>query len=241
MPNAYAEQQIQGPSAIYSSPQHFSVSNGYYIQTDACDNTMPMDNVYMSNYQYYVPTEPYTGQYYNQLPNSAQMPNGTNFIPQPYYYSYPQVPPMPYIENNMNSNTVQQVVNQEEAPNTSATSQNTVKSRSRSVPDIVKELNEELASARQRAHERSYNASPANFNGPRPSSSHDKREERRKKKIEKLPNPYDKLPTKSQSICQKVHNMGFPLDRTARVCSLVGDNDKKVAIFFLIIYVLSLL
>lgn len=234
LPNAYAEQQIQGPSVMYSSPQHFPVSNGYYIQTETCNNTMPVENVYMPNYQYYVPAE-YTGQYYNQIPNSGQTSNGTNFIPQPYYYSYPQVPPMPYMENSLNTNTVQQVVNQEEVPNVSVTSQNTVKSRSRSVPDIVKELNDEIASAKRRAHERSYNASPANVNIPRPSSSIDKREERRKKKAEKLPNPYEKLPPKLQSICQKVHSMGFALDRTARVCSLVGDNDKKV-IFLLILF-----
>lgn len=229
LPNAYVEQQIQGPSVVYSSPQHYPVPNGFYIQAENCDNALPMENVYMPNYQYYVPTEPYAGQYYNQLPNSRdlQIQNGSTFIPQPYYFSYPQVP-LPYVANNLNSNTVQEVKNQEDARNPSMTSQNTVKSRSRSVPDIVKELNDELVSAKQRAHERSYNASPANVKVPRSSSSSDKKEERRKQKKENLSNPFEKLSPKLQSMCQKIHGMGFPLDRVARMCSLIGDNDKKV-------------
>ncbi|CAH2087711.1 unnamed protein product [Euphydryas editha] len=230
LPNAYVEQQIQGPSVIYSSPQHYPASNGYYVQAEnVCDN-VPMENVYMPNYQYYVPAQPYTGSYYgNQMPtcsNELPIPNGSTYIPPPYYYSYPQGS-MPYVAAPLNTNVVPEVNNQE--ANQSVVSQNTVKSRSRSVPDIVKELNDELASARQRVNEHSYNVSPTPVNIPRSSSSSDKRDdEKRKRKIEKLPNPYEKLSPKLQTICQKVHGMGFPLDRVARVCSIVGENDKKV-------------
>ncbi|XP_026493355.1 uncharacterized protein LOC113398698 [Vanessa tameamea] len=230
LPSAYVDQQIHDPNVIYSSPQHYPTSNGYYVQAEnVCDNNIPIENVYAPNYQYYVPAQPYPGTYYGtQLPACSaelQGPNGSTFIPQPYYFSYPQGP-LPYVASPLITNIVPEVKNQEGNP--SVTSQNTVKSRSRSVPDIVKELNEELVSARQRANERSYNASPAPTIMPRSSSSSDKREERRKRKIEKLPNPYEKLPLHLQNICQKIHGMGFPLDRVARVCSLVGENDKKV-------------
>ncbi|XP_023945608.2 uncharacterized protein LOC112051269 [Bicyclus anynana] len=228
LPNAYVEQQIQGPNVIYAPQPPYPVSNGYYIQDNVCDN-VPMENMYVPNYQYYVPTQ-YPGpsipyQQYNHLPTTSaeiQAQNGS-YIPQPYYYQYPQVP-APYITNTFTQ--VPEIKDQEDIPPVS--SQTTVKSRSRSVPDIVKELNDELVSAHQRANERSYNASPAPVNVPRSSSHSDKKEERRKRRIEKLPNPYDKFPTKLQNMCQQIHSMGFPLDRVARVCSLVGENHKKV-------------
>ncbi|XP_038221947.1 uncharacterized protein LOC119839623 [Zerene cesonia] len=225
IPNAYGEQTIQGPNIIYSSPQHYPVSNGYYVQSDnVCDRNIPVDNVYMPNYQYYVPTQPYTvtDQYYNNpLPTTSAeinpITNGASYIPQPYYfYQQPY-----YTQQTINTNEV----TEEPAVNSS---QNIVKSRSRSVPDIVRELNEELATAKLRADERSCNVSPAPVAMvPRSSSSSDKREHRRRK-TEQLPNPFDKFPPKLQSMCQKIHGMGFPLDRVARVCSLIGDNDKKV-------------
>lgn len=240
LPNAYVEQQIQGPSVMYSSPQHYPASNGYYVQSDpVCDN-LPVENVYMPNYQYYVPAQPYTAPYYGtQMPacsSELPIPNGSSYIPQPYYYSYPQGP-LPYVATPFNANVVPEANKQE--TDQSVVSQNTVKSRSRSVPDIVRELNEELASARQRAKEHSYTPSPAPVIIPRSSSSSDKTDdERRKRKIDKLPNPYEKLSPKMQTICQKIHGMGFPIDRVARVCSIVGENDKKVN-FTLFIYFLK--
>lgn len=231
LPNNYMEQPIQGPSVMYS-PQHYPVSNGYYVPTDNCDNTIQMDNVnmYMPNYQYYVPN-PYNVDptyYTGNLTSTGevnQMPNGSTYIPEPYYYQYPplnmQYPPNSYTIQNQNNE------NYDRSPK----SINTMKSRSRSVPDIVKELNEELVSAKIRANERSYNASPAP-KAIQPSSSV-KKEERRRRKSENLQNPYEKLPPKLQGMCQSIHGMGFPLDRVARVCTLVGDSDKKVRILSL--------
>ncbi|CAG4955479.1 unnamed protein product [Parnassius apollo] len=231
LPNAYMEQTIQGPSATYSSPQHFPVSNGYYVTPEnTCDN-MPLENVNicMPNYQYYVPTQavPTPDLYYsNPIPttSSDQVQNDSTFIPHPYYFQYPQAP-----VQYTNANTSYNVNEVYERPGEKVTaSQNTMKSRSRSVPDIVRELNEELASAKLRASERSCNASPAPKSVPCCSSSSNKKEEKRRKRSEQLPNPYDKLPPPLQNTCQKIHGMGFPLDRVARVCSLVGDNDKKI-------------
>ncbi|XP_041980754.1 uncharacterized protein LOC121734294 [Aricia agestis] len=226
VPNVYADPNMQGPNTMYTSPQHYPMTNGYYLPENICDNTLPIENVYVPNYQYFVP-QPYTvptPYYTNQVTStSADIPNGS-YIPQPFYYQYP--PAVPYVQSTYPTQNTEQI---ESAP--SVSSQNTVKSRSRSVPDIVKELNDELMSARQRASERaSCNTSPGLIkqnNVPRSYSSSDKKE-RRKKKSETLPNPYDKFPAELQRVCQKIHGMGFPLDRVARVCSLVGDNDKRI-------------
>lgn len=235
LPNTYIEQSIQGPSVMYL-PQHTPVSNGYYATPEnTCDNTLPMDNMnmYMPNYQYYIPSNPYpvdTPYYNNPLPTTSgemsTIPNGSAYIPQPYYFHVPQIPyPTPNTAYTVQDQNTQNIENQ----NLSIASQNTMKSRSRSVPDIVRELNEELASAKLRANETLYNVNPAPKNIPRKSSSNEKREEKRhRRKAEHLPNPYEKMPPVLQSMCQKIRGMGFPLDRVARVCGLVGDNDKKV-------------
>lgn len=235
LPTTYLEQPIQGQNMMYNSPQHYPMSNGYYIPADT-ENV----NMYMPNYQYYVPTNPYppVEPYYGtQLPTTSgdinHAPNGSTYIPQPYYFQYPHVPvsyqpanaPETYNAVAQNENTEQNAV--------TAGAQNTVKSRSRSVPDIVKELNEELAKLRM--SERSYNASPAPKAAAQPpqvvtpTTSEKKQEKRSRKKSEHLPNPFDKFSSRLQDMCRKIHGMGFPLDRVARVCTLVGDNDKKVS------------
>ncbi|CAG9791101.1 unnamed protein product [Diatraea saccharalis] len=235
LPNTYVEQSIQDPGVMYL-PQHYPVSNGYYVSPENnCDNTMPTENMnmYLSNYQYYIPTNPYPIvdplYYNNQLPTTSTGPiqNGSTYIPQPYYFHVPQVP---YAADNTTYNTIQnQNIQNIENQNIPSNTRNTTKSRSRSVPDIVRELNEELASAKLRMNERSYNASPAPKNVPRSCSSSEKKEDKKhRRKLENLPNPYEKMPSQLQNMCQKIHGMGFPLDRVARVCGLLGDNDKKV-------------
>uniref|UniRef100_A0A2A4JV78 UMA domain-containing protein n=1 Tax=Heliothis virescens TaxID=7102 RepID=A0A2A4JV78_HELVI len=233
LPATYLEQPLQNTNMIYGSPQHYPVSNGYFIPTENDPN-----NLYIHNYQYYVPPNPYPGveQYYGaQMPTTSgdisNLSNGSTYIPQPYYYQYPQVPVM-YQPANAPDH-FQAVVPNEAADQVPvpAGPQPTIKSRSRSVPDIVRELNEELAKLRM--SERSYNASPAPKNqSPQaavPATSDNKKVEKRtRRKSENLPNPFEKLPAKLQDMCRKIHGMGFPLDRVARVCTLVGDNDKKV-------------
>ncbi|XP_063383206.1 uncharacterized protein LOC134669534 [Cydia fagiglandana] len=226
LPNSYNEQQMQGPGLMYITPHHYPVSNGYYVPADnVCDNQMPMENMYMPNYQYYVPTNPYPAnpQYYdNSLPVNTdinQPQSESTFIPQPYYFH--QYQPMPA------QIPTESLVQDENKTNENTSTQ--IKSRSRSVPDIVRELNEEIMLARLRANERSsHNVSPAPTNIPQPSSSTAKKERKSKRKSEQLPNPLEKLSPKLQDMCRKIHGMGFPLDRVARVCTLVGDNDKKV-------------
>lgn len=236
LPNSYVEQPIQGPSVMYS-PQHYPVSNGYFVPTDnICDNPMQMENMnmYLPSYQYYVPANSYSvadpNYYGNQIPNTGeinQVPNRLNYIPEPYYYHYPHVP-IAYPPNMYGPIQNPNAENLEENKNVASTSNNT-KSRSRSVPDIVRELNEEIASAKLRANERSYNASPAPKVAPQSTSTKDKKEAKRsRRKPDNLPNPFEKMSPRLQDMCQKIHGMGFPLDRVARVCTLVGDNDKKV-------------
>lgn len=224
--NTYMEQPIQGHGIIYSQQPY--INNGYYVPPDTCE-TIPVDNMYMPNYQYYVPTNPYPVEpmYYPQADPGPQMPTNSTFIPQPYYYNnYPYQYQQPNYYNVLPNQDMASVAAK---PPDHSIVNTSVKSRSRSVPDIVRELNIEIDLARQRATERSYNPSPA----PKemPSSSRETKEKRKsRRKSEQLPNPFEKLSVELQDMCKKIHGMGFPLDRVARVCTLIGENDKKVRV-----------
>ncbi|GBP61746.1 hypothetical protein EVAR_31074_1 [Eumeta japonica] len=235
VPTTYMEQPIQDPAIVYA-PEPYSLANGYYMPAETiCDSTLSSENVnlYMPNYQYYVPTsqyQPIDPNYYagqsvpvdsNEL--VSQLQGDQTFVSQPYYFQYPQVP----IEYASNYNTGL-IENLEEKKRDNSSNSCTIStSKLRSVPDIVKELDEELKSAKLRANDRSYNASPA----PKVTAPHSSSIKKSKRKIEKLPNPYNDLPSSSQSICKKIQAMGFPLDRVARICTEVGDNDKRASAY----------
>lgn len=238
LPATYMEQPIQGPSMMYNTPQPYPMSNGYYISNNADDV-----NMYMPNYQYYVPSTSYQTMdtyYGNQLPMTSdigQVPNDSSYIHQPYYYQYPQLPVQYQTSNTAIYNTP--VLNENTEKNLTTASQNTIKSRSRSVPDIVRELNDELEKLKM--NERSHNTTPVSKNTqdkqtePKQSPSHKNKNRINKMKTVQLPNPFDKLQTHLQDVCKKIHRMGFPLDRVARVCTIVGESDKKIIEFLLIV------
>lgn len=50
---------------------------------------------------------------------------------------------------------------------------------------------------------------------------------------DKLENPYHNLSKSTQSICDSIATMGFPVARVARVCKLVGDDEKKIVEYLL--------
>lgn len=219
LPNSYVEQPTQEQGLVYT---HHYPSNYYAPELDNAN--VPQ------NYQYNASPNLYTvPNYYSNQVISAdiKVSNDAQCSSQPYYYQYsPAQYQLGYKPNEIEEHSPQNPIKTETCKVEELPSSQIVKSRSRSVPDIVKELNEELAKFKM--NDRSYNVSPAPANIPQPSSSKQKKSERRRKKSEHLPNPYDKLPPKLQGMCQRIHGMGFSLDRVVRVCTLVGENDKKV-------------
>lgn len=135
--------------------------------------------------------------------------------------------------------------------------QTTGKSLSKSVPDIVQELEKELAV--KRVAENSATVSRMSHTPPpRPNSfgssgledwkpwpdldSPDLTQPRNKKTVGKnvkqcerpvLPNPFHELSSTSQKLVKHISEMGFALSRVARACQLFGEDDKKVVEFLL--------
>lgn len=62
------------------------------------------------------------------------------------------------------------------------------------------------------------------------SSSHSKQN----RIVEQLGNPYGGLEADAQAMCRGISSMGFPLARVARACDLIGNDDKKIVEYLLV-------
>ncbi|XP_046400344.1 ubiquitin-associated protein 1 [Ischnura elegans] len=130
---------------------------------------------------------------------------------------------------------------------------------SKSVPDIMKELESELN--KQPALQRRYNCnatptgqsipkelenwspwptldspdnsphSPPGVSLSKPDSGNSK--EASSKYTSSLPNPFHELTPSAQRLVEHISEMGFSLARVARACQMFGEDDKKIVEFLL--------
>lgn len=100
------------------------------------------------------------------------------------------------------------------------------KSKSKSVPDILKELNDEINNSEMK---RTRNNSQTITS---PVDELPNYEFGEKSPTEQLNNGvFGKLSTSSQKLAKNISLMGFPLDRVSRVTQQFGSDDKKVSFF----------
>jgi len=94
-------------------------------------------------------------------------------------------------------------------------SEDEVATKSRSVPDILRELKTELQQAEKRR-----------------TRLHSHNEEQQTKMAVAVDrNSFRELAGPAQKLAQRISTMGFPLERVAKVVSLCGIDDKKVCSF----------
>lgn len=98
----------------------------------------------------------------------------------------------------------------------------------KSVPDIMKDLQTELNNSR-------INSVVNDDYAPVSSSTLINQSDQATSKLiceankEELENPYHTLTKELQSLSVTISSMGFPLDRVARACSVLGNDHKKVS------------
>ncbi|XP_064540233.1 ubiquitin-associated protein 1 [Drosophila montana] len=158
--------------------------------------------------QHVYPHMVYNQHYYPQLSSQQQLYPNHNYLQHSFangYASPTQLPPL---------------------PPTSFLSANTqdADAKSRSVPDILRELKTELQQAekrRTRLHSHNENESQTlaltlpqqhQPNSQQPSNA----------------NIFQELAVPAQKLAQRISSMGFPLERVAKVVSLCGVDDKKI-------------
>lgn len=125
------------------------------------------------------------------------------------------------------------------------------RSLSRSVPDIVQELEKELKNKHEEESTSSVDRSSLTPPPPRPNSfgstglenwkpwpdldSPERPPTGAKKPAGHLtlPNPFRDLSPSAQNLAKHISEMGFSLPRVARGCQLLGEDDKKIVEFLL--------
>ncbi|KAM7362615.1 uncharacterized protein ACRADG_013217 isoform 2-T2 [Cochliomyia hominivorax] len=90
--------------------------------------------------------------------------------------------------------------------------------KSKSVPDILKELRDEIRNSEIRRYRNcSYNTEQTTENLDKKNTNDNTKE-----------NILKQLDSKSRQLAEQISAMGFPLQRVARIVELVGADDKKV-------------
>lgn len=184
-------------------------------------------------------TKPKIGQYFYSTINAN--PNSTSINNHSVHQN-------PYIQNNYynnanyNASTVVGVAHVYTGPIDHCQPTPTVienpmpnKSKSKSVPDIMQEINDELKnSERKRARNNSQcSTSPADESSSQSSSSTTTSMAIEKSKEPQKSHPqrsslYHSLSESSQTLATNISSMGFPLERVARITEKFGRDDKKV-------------
>lgn len=181
-------------------------------------------------------SQSYTGyvgnQYSYNIPNSYITPATSNYShTNGYYYpsdmiSASQSVRAPY--SLAKTNTIDYGYN----PMVQGSSLESKKSNCKSVPDIVNALETELENIQV-----SNIKPPDGFirsSGspqPRPKST-DEVYSILKKKPNESENLLSSLSKSEQELCRSISSMGFPIPRVARVCKLMGSDQKRVSLFF---------
>lgn len=138
-----------------------------------------------------------------------------------YYYPHESHQYSQYSYNNVHYNSP--VSSSAHAPEDNTSSESL-----RSIPNIMKSLQHQLASAH--IHNTSKIESPVvnskSISGT-PQINHEIKSELNVQPPE-LDDPFNFLPKHLQDLARSISSMGFPLSRVARACQQIGDDKKKV-------------
>ncbi|CAD7093024.1 unnamed protein product [Hermetia illucens] len=210
---------ITSPPLCLQNANHFYPT---YNNSQGMQNSINMNGV----------TKPSDFYYYPQpLPNPINYDN--------YMYSNVNYP-LNVIQPNQNSNSVMEATTKTTTLATVATTKNvvtfrdiedslteyegatssSVKNKSKSVPDILRELNEEIRDSENRRI-RNNSQTIENYDG----KMNDSIVTTKSKPIDET---FMKLSPSSQSLAKNISSMGFPLELVSRIAERFGNDDKKI-------------
>ncbi|CAD6992144.1 uncharacterized protein LOC101448830 [Ceratitis capitata] len=115
--------------------------------------------------------------------------------------------------------------------NLSMNSCNDTTLKSKSVPDILAELSDEVRNSEiRRSRYYSFNSEEGKQSGDKNDSDEDPTPKQSpvKKPSSANVNHYDNLPVPAQRLVKNISAMGFPLERVAKVSTIFGTDDKKI-------------
>ncbi|XP_030374589.1 ubiquitin-associated protein 1 [Scaptodrosophila lebanonensis] len=166
-------------------------------------------------------SSPYTLPPLQQHLQAYQMGYNQHYYYQPQLYSnqnylmtQQQPQPQPYVNGYGTPTHQPQPLASTLVSTTLAASDVDAALKSKSVPDILRELKTELQPEKRRARNNSHNSEQMH----NPDS------------LQSLPrlNVFSELAVPAQKLAQSISGMGFPLERVAKVVSICGIDDKKI-------------
>ncbi|XP_057665174.1 ubiquitin-associated protein 1 [Diorhabda carinulata] len=173
----------------------------------------PTYSNYMSNqYSYSIPN---SASYVRPVVSDYSSTNGFYYDTNPFQtYAYKPSPPTEYYTPSSQS-----LKDRSETKTTNC----------KSVPDIVKALENEIENTHisTSVPQESYVRNETVTQNTRPKSI-DAVYPRPKIKKDELDDPFQLLTKSQQDLCMSISSMGFPLSRVARICQILGDDQKKV-------------
>lgn len=172
----------------------------------------PTYSNYMSNqYSYSIPN---SASYVRPVVTDFSNTNGFYYDTNPFQtYAYKPSPTEYYTYSSQSLNDALE----------------TKKTNCKSVPDIVKALENEIENTHisTSVPQESYIRNEIVTQTTRPKSI-DAIYPRPKIKKDELDDPFQLLTKNQQDFCRSISSMGFPLARVARICQILGDDQKKV-------------
>ncbi|XP_023017359.2 uncharacterized protein [Leptinotarsa decemlineata] len=164
-------------------------------------------------------------QFYNIPPSISYMQPPTTDYSQTNGYYYPQNQPLQQQYFYSKPSTV----DYRYGTSIQSTPFETKSSNCRSVPDIVKALEDEMENTciGVQTPKNSFIRTSVTSQNSRPKST-DAVYPRPKIKTDQLDDPFDLLTIKQQEICRQICSMGFPLPRVARTYKIFGNDQKKM-------------
>ncbi|XP_037037000.1 uncharacterized protein LOC119074816 [Bradysia coprophila] len=210
-------QQINGATNI----SYGSVAN----RTERLTEFPRYASTYQSNENYFN-FDNRNNQQTQHLTNAVDVLPATTVIPNNEFYCNYNSPTYNLTNHNYNVHVGYNMNNVDAAITTynaaSMVTGHLEKSKSKSVPDILKELNDELSNSemkRQRNNSQSI-ASPTDDYEPISASP--------PKQVTKFDAAFHNLPIASQKLIKNISSMGFDHNRVRRIFDKLGSDDKKI-------------
>ncbi|XP_058822096.1 rho GTPase-activating protein gacU [Topomyia yanbarensis] len=247
------QHQTTSSNDYYSSFNSYQYSYGQYAPTSTTSTACyaPSDNRLLSQYNTATSTsypsqfQPYnqgtsSSATYNYFPYTSSAANSTSqstYGPSYLYNSAygQQTQPLSSLGYNYSTHPTTTAATSSTLYGTAgeitsdlATAPNgAIRSKSKSVPDIVRQLDEEVQDSAQR---RTRNNSQSN-------AEHDSNRGREQLSSNKSPAAtptvqdftiYNQLSLTDQNLVKRISSMGFPLERVAAVLKRIGSDDKQI-------------
>lgn len=210
-----------------NSAETFTTFPNYSQATNTMVTSSSQDYGQQQQHYSYYSGNPHHHHYPSNIPPTYS----NNYVPQySANYPYPTTTSSP-MQHPMASAYFTAATEEQVPVEITSSSGSLLRSRSKSVPDIVNELEQEVKASEQRRRVRMYSQSGKGVNGGGEEEEEDEEEDVTAAAAQQQgKGVFERLPDKSKELALRISKMGFAVNVVATVVQQLGDDDKKVRI-----------